>query len=199
MSQLEVLANGKPRSGKGTFLRTSEQIALDHRAAELRTQSKTFKEIGEILGVPLNTAYNMVQRAIEDIPREKTQELIALEVAKIDFLERKAIEILEKRHVFVSQGGKVVYDGDEKLEDDGPTLQAINTLAKLGERRARLLGLNAPTRTELTSTVAVSIEDRSQQAKGAVLSLLARLSNEQNLTVEGQNPEILDINTHSDE
>lgn len=178
MNQLEVIADEKPRSGKGTFLRTPEQIALDHRAAELRSQSKTFREIGEVMGVPLNTAYNMVQRALQDIPREATQELVSLEIAKIDFLERKAIEILEKRHVFVSQGGKVVYDGDEKLEDDGPTLQAINTLAKLGERRAKLLGLNAPTRTELTSTVSVTIEDRSEQAKGAVLSLLARLSDE---------------------
>ena len=178
MNQLEVIADEKPRSGKGTFLRTPEQIALDHRAAELRSQSKTFREIGEVMGVPLNTAYNMVQRALQDIPREATQELVSLEIAKIDFLERKAIEILEKRHVFVSQGGKVVYDGDEKLEDDGPTLQAINTLAKLGERRAKLLGLNAPTRTELTSTVSVTIEDKSEQAKGAVLSLLARLSDE---------------------
>jgi hypothetical protein len=118
----------------------------------------------------------MVERAIADVPMEATKELIALELAKIDLLERRAYEIMEKHHVFVSQGGKVVYDGDVKLEDDGPALQAINTLAKLGERRARLLGLNAPTRTELTSAVSVTIEDRSEQAKGAVLSLLRRLS-----------------------
>ena len=178
MTQLEVIPIEQARSGKGTFIRTAEQIALDHKASELRSQSKTFREIGEILDVPLSTAYVMVQRAIADIPREATVELIALEIAKIDFLERKAIQILEKHHVFVSQGGKIVYDGEEKLEDDGPALQAINTLSKLADRRAKLLGLNAPTRTELTSTVSVSIEDRSEQAKGAVLSLLARLSDE---------------------
>lgn len=184
MSQTQALALRKPRDSKQRFVRTPDQIALDHRAAELRSQSKTYREVGEIMGVALNTAYDMVRRAIADIPRESTVELVQLEVAKIDFLERKTIEILERRHVFVSQGGKVVYDGEEKLEDDGPALQAINTLAKLGERRARLLGLNAPTRTELTSTVSVSIEDRSEQAKGAVLSLLARLADEKKLIVD---------------
>ena len=178
MTQLEVIPIEQARSGKGTFIRTAEQIALDHRAGELRSRSKTFREIAEIFEVSVGTAFNMVQRAIADIPREATVELIVLEIAKIDFLERKAIQILERHHVFVSQGGKVVYDGTEKLEDDGPTLQAINTLVKLADRRAKLLGLNAPTRTELTSTVSVSIEDKSEQAKGSVLSLLARLSNE---------------------
>ena len=130
------------------------------------------------MNVSVATAYNMVQRAIEDIPREATVELIAMEVAKIDYLEQRAIQILNKHHAYVSAGGKVVYDDGVKLEDDGPVLQAIQVLSKLAERRAKLLGLNAPTRTELTSTVSVSIEDKSEQAKGAVLSLLARLADE---------------------
>ena len=148
----------------------------DHKAAELRSRSLTFKAIGEQFGVTASAAYKMVQRAIDDIPKEATAELVAMEIAKIDYLERKAYEVMERHHVVVSQGGKVVYDGETKIQDDGPVLQAINTLAKLGERRAKLLGLNAPTRTELTSTVAVTIEDRSAEAKRAVLTLLTNLS-----------------------
>ena len=178
MTQLEVIPSERARSGRGAFIRTPEQIALDHEAAELRSRSKTFREIAEIFNVSVGTAYNMVQRAISDIPREATQELVALEIAKIDFLERKAIEILEKRHVMVAPSGKIIYDDNEKVEDDGPVLQAINTLSKLGDRRAKLLGLNAPTRTELSSTVSLSIEDQGEQAKKAVLGLLARLSDE---------------------
>lgn len=195
MSQLEVIATEKSRDGKGIFIRSPEQIALDHRASELRSQSKTFQYIADEFGVSVSTAYNMVQRAIADIPREATQELVALEIAKIDFLERRTIEVLEKKHVFVSQGGKVVYDNGERLEDDGPVLQAINTLAKLGERRAKLLGLNAPTRTELTSTnVTVSLEARSEQAREAVLGLLSRLSDEKPI-IEGASSNIGETST----
>ena len=173
------IAIQKPHDGKGRFVRSPEQVALDHQAAQMRSLSKTYREIGEHFGVNPSSAYQMVQRAIEDIPREATSELVALELAKIDYLEQRAVAIMEKRHVFVSQGGKVVYDGQEKLEDDGPTLQAINTLAKLGERRAKLLGLNAPVRSELMSTsVSVSLEAKSEQAKEAVLGLLARLNDE---------------------
>jgi hypothetical protein len=196
VSQSTDIAIQKPHDGKGKFVRTPEQIALDHEAAQMRSLSKTYREIGERFGVNPSSAYQMVRRAIEDIPREVTTELVALELAKIDYLEQRAVAVMEKRHVFVSQGGKVVYDGEEKLEDDGPTLQAINTLAKLGERRAKLLGLNAPVRTELTSTnVTVSLEARSEQARDAVLGLLARLANDEKPTIEGASSEIPERNT----
>lgn len=168
----------KARSGDGTFIRTVEQITLDHQAAQLRSQSKTFREIGEILNVPTSTAYTMVQRAIADVPREGTHDLIALEVAKIDYLEQKTHEILMKHHVHVTPSGKVAQFDGEVIEDDSPALQAINTLSKLAERRAKLLGLNAPTRTELTSTVSLSIEDKSKEAKTQVLALFERLKDE---------------------
>ena len=175
MTQLETRPAEKPRGGNGEYIRTAEQAALDHYAAKLRAQSKTFREIGEILNVPVSTAHLMVSRAMEDIPREATIELVALELAKIDYLEQKAHEILVKHHVHVTPSGKVAQLDGEIIEDDAPVLAAINTLSKLGERRAKLLGLNAPTRTELTSTVSVSIEDKSQEARGSVLALLSRL------------------------
>lgn len=166
----------------------------------MRSLSKTYREIGEFFGVNPSSAYQMVQRAIEDIPREATSDLVALELAKIDYLEQRAVAIMEKHHVFVSQGGKVVYDGDVKLEDDGPALQAINTLAKLGERRAKLLGLNAPVRTELTSTnLSVSMEVKSEQAKESVLGLLARLASDEKPTVEGLEAANPDTFAQSDE
>jgi hypothetical protein len=185
VSQLQVLAEERPRDGKQRFLRTPEQIELDHEAADLRRQSWTFKAIGENFGITESAAYKMVQRAIEDIPREGTQELVQIELAKLDYLERKASDIMERNHAYVGQNGKVVYLEDNFLTDDEPVMKAMALLLKISDRRARLLGLNAPVRSELTSTVSITLEDKSAQAKGAVLGLLARLKDEQKAIVEG--------------
>jgi hypothetical protein len=153
------------------FVRTPEQTEKDHQAAGMRPM--TYRAIGEKFGVNESSAYQMVQRAIADIPRESTEELIQLELMKLDRIESKAADIMEKYHPFVSQKGEVF-----NVEDEMPVIQAMNTLLKIADRRARLLGLNAPTRTELTSTVSVTVEDRSAQAKRVVLAVLNRLHDE---------------------
>jgi hypothetical protein len=138
------------RNQQNRYVRTAQQMEKDHEAAMLRSRSWTYKAIAEHFELATHSAaVKMVQRAIADIPRQATEELVAIEVAKIDYAERKALEVLERRHVVVSQGGKIVYDGEEQLQDDGPILQAIDRLVRLGERRARLLGLNAPTNVRL--------------------------------------------------
>lgn len=156
------------------FVRTPEQMEKDHQAAGMRPM--TYRAIGEKFGVNESSAYQMVQRAIADIPRESTEELIQLELMKLDRIESKAADIMEKYHPVVTQSGKIL-----DLEEETPVIQAMNTLLKVADRRARLLGLNAPTRTELTSTVSVTIEDKSAQAKVAVLALFARLSDDEEI------------------
>ena len=138
------------RTGKGRFARTPEQMAKDHEAAMLRTRSWTYRMIGEHFNVDESTAYNMVKRAIAEIPREKTEELLASELAKVEMVERKFLEIIERHHAHVSASGKVVYDADGKqIVDDGPVIQALAGYLKAGERRAKLLGLNAPVKHEV--------------------------------------------------
>lgn len=181
----------KARDGAGHAIRTVEQAERDHEAAALRAQSKTYREIGEIMGVALPTAAEMVKRAIADVPTEGTKELVALELAKLDFLEQQAALILGRDHPYVTMGGKLVSlltteeyladpskENDKLLQDDTPKLQAMNTLLKIAQQRAKLQGLYAPTRAELSGAVTVTVEDRSQEAKSAVLGLLARLKDE---------------------
>ena len=97
---------------------------------------------------------------------------VAIEVEKLDAIERKYLEIARKHHVFVSQGGKVVYDGDVKLEDDGPAMQAMSGLLKVAERRAKLLGLDAPVKAqvEVVNYDADSIEYRVLELRRALES-----------------------------
>ena len=160
------------RNQHGRIVRTPEQIARDHEAAQLRSHSFTFQQIGDRFGVNASGAYKMVQRAIADIPRGNTIELVALELEKLDAIERKYLEIAAKHHVFVSQGGKVVYDGDVKLEDDGPAMQAMSRLLKVAERRAKLLGLDAPVKAqvEVVNYDADSIEYRVLELRRALES-----------------------------
>lgn len=44
----------------GLFIRSPEQIALDQKAAEMRSASMTYAQIGRELGVPRQTAFDMV-------------------------------------------------------------------------------------------------------------------------------------------
>ena len=179
MSLDNALAVSKPRDHLQRFVRTPEQIELDHEAAMLRSDGKTFKQIADHFGLAdPSGGYYMVQRAIEDIPREATVELIALELAKLDSLERRYHAIMDKHHVYVSASGRVVYDGDERLEDDAPLMKAMEGLLRVAARRAKLLGLDAPTRAELNGLVGVVVEDRSEAAKAAVWGLLTRLAHD---------------------
>jgi len=176
-----VVVNIKDRDENGRAIRTMEQRALDHEAATMRIKGSTFKEIGEHFGVVVSAAYNMVVRAWADLPIEDTQALVAKELAKLDLLEARYYDIMEKNHAYVSASGKVVVDvTGEVLEDDGPVMQAMAGLLKVADRRAKLLGLNAPTRTELTGVVVTAdIGAQSDKAKASVIALLSRLKDEE--------------------
>jgi hypothetical protein len=149
----------------------------DHDAARLRSRGLTYKAIGERLGMSAPGAFQAVQRAIADIPKEATEEIIALEMTKLDNLEARYYDIMEKHHAYVSASGKVAVDFDgQPIEDDGPVMQAMAGLLKVADRRAKLLGLNAPTRTELTGVVVTAdLNQSSEKAKASVLALLGRL------------------------
>ena len=167
------------RDRHGKVIRTPAQIETDHRAAGLKNRGLSYRKIATEMGwANPSTAFYAVQRAIADIPREDTEELIARELLKLDYMEEQAAEIMHKHHCHISASGKVVTLDGEIITDDGPALQAMDRLLKIADRRAKLLGLNAPTRTELTGKDggAIEIENRSVEAKASVLSLLGRLS-----------------------
>ena len=134
------------------FIKTGTQALIDAEALELRNTGMTFKAIGEQMGCSAPGAFQRCQRALAMIAAPAVEEHRRIELAKLDLLELKAIEVLDRKHVYVSQGGKIIYDGPEKLEDDAPTLAAINSMLKIQERRSRLLGLDAPVRQQIEVT-----------------------------------------------
>lgn len=74
---------------------------------------------------------------------------------RLDEMLRKAYEVLERRHITVSNG-RVIYHKDKPLEDDGPTLMAIKTVLAIEDQRARLFGFNVPVKQQIGGDVTVT-------------------------------------------
>lgn len=164
----------RTRDGKGRFDRDPNTAKKDGEAAALRARSWTYRQIGEALGMSTSTAYDSVQRALADTLEEPAAAVRALELEKLDALERAVLVVLEREHVTISQGRVVrrrtdqveQVDGEDKLDDDGqpvyiwedllddsPVLAAVDRLLRVQERRAKLLGLDSATKVDVSGGV----------------------------------------------
>lgn len=101
------------------------------QAVELRMEGRTFDRIGAELGISRQRAYQLVSGALGKLQREtldRVEEALALELERLDALQ---LAIYEKATA-----------GD---------LRAIDRMLKIMERRAKLLGLDAPQKVAPTN------------------------------------------------
>lgn len=145
----------KARDGRGRNITTLEDAQNAMQAAEMRSRSMTYPQIAAELGIALSTAYDRVQRGFAQIPTEEAKEAKRLELAKLDRIEAHLLAVMERDHVRIDHGKVIRDDLDQPMLDDGPGVQAAGSLLRVQERRSRLMGLDAPTR----STVQVITED----------------------------------------
>jgi hypothetical protein len=148
------------RDGKGKFTRDPRTAIRDGQAAALRARGLTYAAIGERLGYSAQSAHEAVQRALRDSVKDGGEAVRELELERLDYLYRRALDIAEKEHVAISNGrvvgrrtGEVDEDGEpiwEDVLDDGPELAAIKTLLQIQERRAKLLGLDSATKVDVS-------------------------------------------------
>jgi hypothetical protein len=99
-------------------------------AVDLRVEGKTYREIAQELGVTPTRARQLVAEALAALQgetAESAEELRRLELDRLDQLQSGLWE-----------------------EAAGGNLKAVGAALKIMERRARLVGLDAPTRTENT-------------------------------------------------
>ncbi|MEV6313375.1 hypothetical protein AB0M10_32900 [Streptomyces sp. NPDC051840] len=143
----------KARGGNGAYIRTLDDAQRDAEAARLRARGHTYQQIADELGwANRGDAHHAVQRALQATVREAGDEVRAIELDRLDTLYRAALAVLEREHYTVSNGRVVSLDGAGPLPDDGPVLAAIDRLLKIQERRAKLLGLDAPTKAAISIT-----------------------------------------------
>lgn len=99
------------------------------RALDLRKSGMTFQQIGVELGVSTAQAYNYVKGALKETLQESADELRTLELERID---RLLLAVWQNATL-----GRV---------------EAIDRAIKLMERRAKMLGLDAPVQLEATGS-----------------------------------------------
>ena len=99
-------------------------------ALELRKKGHTFARIAEEIGyADAATAYNAVMKALQETFREPAEELRGLEATRLDDLQEKL-------------SGNI-----------GPgNVAVVDRVLRIMERRARLLGLDMPSKAEVEVT-----------------------------------------------
>lgn len=156
------LAKRKPRGGRGKFVPSIETIKRDAYAAKLRSEGRTLQEIADELGFTgTGAASNAIDRGmIAAGINQDAERALQLELYRLDQNYLTALEISRKEHYAVS-AGRVVHLYDEEgnktpVRDYMPVLAAIDRMLKIGERRAKLLGLDSPTRVEFSTFDAIN-------------------------------------------
>lgn len=133
------------------------------RAVAMRLDGASYEHIAQTLGYnSRGAACQDVTRALEaNVAEQRTQSEVLRqeELQRLDLLLAEAFAVLRRRHVTVSHG-RIIRDEDtdEPLLDDSPVLQAIDRILKIQERRAKFLGLDAPTKVE-----AITIDSLDQE------------------------------------
>lgn len=142
-------AKNRSRDHRGHFQRSNQEIEHDARAAELRGQGMTYAAIARELGVSTPNAWHAVRRAFRDTLMEPADQARSVELARLEALHDKAMAVLERDHITVSHGRIIEGPDGTPLLDDGPRIQAINTLLRVSESRRKLLGIDAPQSLEV--------------------------------------------------
>jgi hypothetical protein len=162
------------KTGKGPKAITSaKSIREAERRAEmlsLRLEGKTLEQIGAHMNVGADTVHRVISRALTSVTKEPAEELLTLELGRCDVLLTEAMQTVKAFHPLVSAGrvvsapmlnnqGEPIRNpetGDvltRVLEDKAPKLAAIHVAAKVLERRAKYLGLDAPSRFQQDVTL----------------------------------------------
>ncbi len=129
-------------------------------------QGMSYQVIADHLGYSKIYVRKLFLRAMSEVVVEEVGTIRKVENERLDELWKVTCESLRAFHPYVSNGAIVhvaVLDENNKpqldengeiitmrLEDHGPKMQAVQVLIKLMERRAKLNGLDAPTKTALT-------------------------------------------------
>jgi hypothetical protein len=159
------------RTGRGRFTETRESAERYAEIHDLFLKGYTGIQIAAALGVSEATVSRAKTTMLEALRRPPTDELLTLEVGRLDDslrnlddLERIARDTLTRKHITVSNGRAVYDDTGEPVYDDEFALKALDRILKIetqrisvAARRARLLGLDQPVKTEVSGAVTYEI------------------------------------------
>jgi len=145
----------------------------DAEAARLKATGMTLEQIAAELGLDKPNPENgptrvaaAIKRAMGEMARFANDEMRMMELRSLDELEWIAWQTLKKSHVVVSQGRVVIHDETGvPVEDDRFVLETIDRILKLKERRAKLMGLDAPIRREVITMDSIENEIKKLESE----------------------------------
>lgn len=116
-----------------------EQVVLERDAMmfELRKRGMTYEQIGKAMKVSTKTAHNGVQRMTERILKRMSVDYAgqaALDLERLDSMLANVWDLTKKRKIETPDGDQVELP---------PSMEAIDRVLKIMDRRAKLLGLDS--------------------------------------------------------
>jgi transposase len=123
-------AKRRGRAGHRTGISTAEIETRRERAINLRIEGQPYREIAKLLGVSLSQARSDVEAVLErtrEHADETAQRMRKISLERLDRLTRGLMPKADR--------------GDSR---------AAEVIAKIEERRAKLVGMDAPEKRELT-------------------------------------------------
>ena len=162
------------KTGKGPKAITSAtSIKQAERRAEilkLRLDGHSLAEIGDRMGIRADSVHDIITRALRAMTQNPSQELLTLELARLDSLYAEALKavrsftpVLHNGRVVqipvIDSNGDAIKDPETGqpltciAQDRQPVLAGIACAVRIAERRAKLLGLDAPIRAQQEVTV----------------------------------------------
>lgn len=121
----------KPRKGM-----TEERRHRAARALDLRRDFVPYRDIAAQLGVSLRTAYDDVQKALEEITREPAEDVLKMELERLGSMHLRLTSEIARVTRHLKEGSEI----DLRAVDQVRKL--IDSQVRVSERRARLLGLD---------------------------------------------------------
>lgn len=138
----------------------------DAEAARLKATGMTLEQIASELNLDKPNPENgparaaaAIKRAMGEMARFANDEMRMMELRSLDELEWIAWQAVRKSPMMVSQG-RVVFNEETGLPvtDDRFTLESIDRILKIKERRSKLMGLDAPIRREVITMDSIESE-----------------------------------------
>lgn len=141
---------------------------LQKEILTLRKTGMTLTAIAVKLDKSQPYVSKLYRKALKSIIHEDVEGWRKLELERLDLLQVKAMEIVMSFHPLIASGNivrDVLEDANGhpildpltnkpvtvRVQDKALVLAAINTVKGIMDQRAKLLGLNAPTKTALTN------------------------------------------------
>lgn len=142
------MTEASPSRGKnGQFIRSLDTATKDTLAARLRATGMSYREIAAKLEYADESgAHRAVSRALAAVPVEAVNELRAIECERLDELTRRLWDVLNTRYPLLNPDVELVGPDGKPVADPAPILAVVDRLLRISERRAKLLGLDAPMR-----------------------------------------------------